>query len=141
MIMTLFSCKKSNDEPKSKPVLLSSGLWKISSIGVDLDKNNTVDLPYPLENCEKDNTLEFKSDGTGISYEGATKCDPEDPDTENFTWALKNNETILSIAIPGSFFSGETTLITLNSTTLEAYLDYTDPSTGTELRIVFKLIH
>ncbi|KYP15517.1 MAG: hypothetical protein A1D16_21355 [Flavihumibacter sp. CACIAM 22H1] len=139
--MTLFSCKKSNDEPKSKPVLLSSGLWKISSIGVDLDKNNTVDLPYPLENCEKDNTLEFKSDGTGISYEGATKCDPEDPDTENFTWALKNNETILSIAIPGSFFSGETTLITLNSTTLEAYLDYTDPSTGTELRIVFKLIH
>lgn len=142
MVSGLSSCQKSNDdEPKTKTALLSSSLWKIASIGVDLDKNNTVDLPYPLENCEKDNTLEFKTDGTGITYEGATKCDPDDPDTENFTWSFKNNETILSIAIPGSFFSGETTLITLNSSTMEAYLDFTDPDTQTELRIVFKLIH
>ncbi|MCG7860401.1 hypothetical protein MD537_25695, partial [Flavihumibacter sediminis] len=88
-----------------------------------------------------DNTLEFKTDGTGISREGATKCDPADPDSENFTWSLKNNETILNIAIPGSFFSGDATIITLNETTMEAYLDITDPDTGTEVRIIFKLIH
>lgn len=143
LLVTLFSCQKSNDDdgPKSKSALLTASLWKIASVGADLDKNNTVDLPYPLENCEKDNTLEFKTDGTGISREGATKCDPADPDSENFTWSLKNNETILNIAIPGSFFSGDATILTLNETTMEAYLDITDPDTGTQVRIIFKLIH
>jgi hypothetical protein len=143
LFITLFSCQKSNDgdEPKTKTALLTASLWKINSVGLDLDKNNTVDLPYPLENCEKDNTLEFKTDGTGISREGATKCDPEDPDSENFNWSLKNNDTILNIAIPGSFFAGDATIITLNETTMEAYLDINDPDTGTQVRIIFKLTH
>lgn len=139
IVTGFFSCKKDNDSPKSKTELLTAKLWKISSVGIDLDKNNTVDLPYPMENCDKDNTFEFKADGKGITYEGATKCDPDDPDSENFTWSFKNEETVLSIAIPGSVLSGDATIIKLNGSTLEAYMDYNNGAAN--VRAIFKLTH
>ncbi|MBC6493199.1 hypothetical protein BC349_19260 [Flavihumibacter stibioxidans] len=138
----LSACSKNDDSPaKTKTELLTASLWKIASVGVDLDKNGTVDLPYSLETCEKDNTFKFNTNGTGISDEGPTKCDASDPQTEDFTWAFKSGETILYIAIPNSLISGDTVIKTLDNTKLEVYLDFTDPQSGANVRLHFTLTH
>ena len=136
------SCSKNDDStPKSKTELLTASVWKIASVGVDLDKNGTVDLPYSLEACEKDNTFKFNTNGSGISDEGPSKCDASDPQSEDFIWSFKSNETILSIAIPNSLLSGDTTIKTLDDNTLEVYIDVDDPGSGANVRLHFKLIH
>lgn len=138
----LSSCSKSggNDSPsqKTRTELLTARLWKISSVGLDNNGDNKPDLDLPLENCEKDDTFEFKTDGTGINYAG-TKCESDDPDTQNFTWSLKNEDKVLQIAIPGSLLSGEATILQLNDNTMEVYLDYAAGPVPT--RIIVKLIH
>lgn len=136
------SCSKNEDSPaKTKTELLTANVWKIASVGVDLDKNGTVDLPYSLEACEKDNTLKFNTGGSGVSDEGPTKCDAADPQTEAFIWAFKTNETILNITIPNSLLSGDTTIKTLDENTLEVYIDVDDPGSSANVRLHFKLIH
>ena len=138
-LTTLPSCQKDKDDdgPKSRTELLTSSLWKISSVKMTIA---SVEVPYQMEDCEKDDTFEFKANGTGISYDGV-KCDPDDPATQEFTWSFQSNETVLRIAIPGTFIDGDATITTLNATTLEAYMDYTDPGTQIQSRITLKLVH
>jgi hypothetical protein len=97
-IFTL-SCKKSSEsETKSKTTLLTQQAWKIKSIGIDLNKDGIAegDATAYFSACQLDNSWLFKSDGTGVGDEGLSKCEPGDPQSANFTWTFKNNETILS---------------------------------------------
>ena len=139
----MLSCGKDNDEPssKSKTELLTAQVWKISTVGLDIDKNGTVDFPYPLEDCEKDDEFSFKTNGTGIADQGSSKCDEADPQTTEFTWAFKSNETILNVSIPNSLLTGDMIIKTLNSSTLETYIDVVDPDTQANVRLHIKLIH
>ncbi len=91
------SCKKDEDEKSNSPAktkteLLTSGSWKITSLilgGTDL---------WPSQDaCDKDDLAIFKTDGTYIDDEGATKCDPADPQQTTSTWKFTNNETVLEI--------------------------------------------
>jgi hypothetical protein len=97
-IFTL-SCKKSSEgETKSKTTLLTQQAWKVKSIGIDLNKDGISDgdaTDY-FSACQLDNSWLFKADGTGVGEEGLSKCEPDDPQSANFIWAFKNNETILS---------------------------------------------
>lgn len=102
----LVSCGKSNPA-KSKVELITASSWKYSTAGVDQDANGTVDLPLPtgtLATCDTDNVITFKSDNTGVVDEGATKCSASLPQTNPFTWSLKNNDTDLNIST--SVFAG-----------------------------------
>lgn len=46
-----------------------------------------------LEACSKDAVFTFWADGTAVFDEGATKCDPSDPQTEASTWKFIDSET------------------------------------------------
>lgn len=100
------ACQKSADggsgtPAKTKTQLLAKSAWRFDHAGLDLDNNGTIDSPVPagiLENCDTDGTLTFNANGTGVGDEGPTKCDAADPQTANFNWSLKNNETVINIS-------------------------------------------
>ncbi|HPG12611.1 MAG TPA: lipocalin family protein [Chitinophagaceae bacterium] len=107
---TFFSCKKNNDSPPTKTELLTTGSWKFNSA-----TSSGIDVSGALQSCQKDNIYTFVAGGTGTADEGATKCDPADPQTSAFTWAWLSNETMLQLS--ASFFSGTTGDVTIVSLT------------------------
>lgn len=94
------SCKKDNDNPspsngsgaQTKTQILTSQDWKISSMMV-----GTIDIHAGQKACEKDNFYTFKSNGTYVNDEGATKCIASAPQTEAGTWKFIDNETKIVI--------------------------------------------
>ena len=61
----------------------------------------TEDLYSAELPCKKDNFEVYNADGTGTTDEGATKCDPSDPQTyPGGNWALLNNDTQLRLSNP-----------------------------------------
>lgn len=126
-IATLAACKKNDDKDnKSKTEYLTSGKWYASSgtvtysaMGID----TTVDLFASMDACDKDDFMEFKTNMSYLADEGATKCDPSDPQiNETGTWAFSNNESQLTLMTTDNttFFDTLTFNIkTLNSSTME----------------------
>jgi hypothetical protein len=100
VLLTVFSaCKKDKKEtPKSKTDLLTTGQWKMTAFTVsppmDLDGDGIVDSDVyaTMGACEKDDYYIFKKDGTLEQNEGASKCDPLDPQTETVDWSFVNDE-------------------------------------------------
>jgi hypothetical protein len=106
--LTVSSCKKEDEKKtttpaKSKTELLTAKAWKMTAFTVNpgitfVPGGPTItDFFAQLEPCEKDDTEKFNTGGTGVSDEGATKCDPADPQTESFTWVFNPSETIITI--------------------------------------------
>src|SRR5690242_8249344 len=91
LLPSFFSCKKSSDSSsgKSKTTLATQSSWKIQSLGMDLNKDGTVDLDATsqLPGCQLDNVYTLKSDGTGTADEGATKCNSTDPQSSAISWS------------------------------------------------------
>ena len=95
----LFACKKSSDSnnntPKSKTDLITASLWRF-----DNAKVAGVDISGSFDDCLKDNTVTFVSNGTGTIDEGPTKCDAADPQTTSFNWSFENNESSIHTTTP-----------------------------------------
>ncbi len=116
MATAISSCKKdeyNNPMPgKTKADILTSKIWKQTartiSPTVDINDTMVTDL-YALDyECDKDDLYKFKKDNTFTQDEGATKCDPSDPQVYAFgTWAFNADETqlILNYTGVGSFTS------------------------------------
>lgn len=112
------ACKKNDATGPTKMELITTGTWKFDKAGLDVNKDGFMDTDLPpgyLVDCDKDNVITFKSDGTGTVDEGASKCDPADPQTSPFTWSFKNNETILNF--PAAVFNGITGDVTIQKLT------------------------
>jgi len=88
----VLSCKK-NSSGKTKTQLLTQSNWIFSNAIV-----NGLDVSGFLQSCQTDNILTFAANGTGIVDEGATKCNPTDPQTNPFTWSFMSNQTVLNIS-------------------------------------------
>lgn len=105
-------CKKSKS--KSNTDLITQSSWKFQSATV-----GGVDVGYLLDSCEKDNILTFKSDGSGVEDEGATKCSTTAPQSNNFTWSFTNNESVLHVSDLSLFgVNSDCTLKGINETQL-----------------------
>ena len=107
------ACQKDDPPPPTKTELISRD-WKITAMtAVFPAPIGTVDVFAQLETCEKDNITKVKADGTYTVDEGATKCDPADPQiVETGNWSFTNNETKLTIM-------GETfDIVSLSATSL-----------------------
>jgi hypothetical protein len=98
------SCQKSSGgSAKTRKELLTSGSWKVSAVTVNPpvdyngDGTDDTDIFALWEQCLKDDVTTFKADGTAKADEGATKCDPNDPQTSSLTWSLNSDDTKLTI--------------------------------------------
>ena len=147
----MVSCsKKSKDStptptPETKTQLLTGKNWKVTALtvnpGIDVTGNGVLitDLyAFEMANgyaCSLDNILNFNINGNYTDYEGATLCDPADPQLyDSGTWSFQNSETTLIQD------GQESTIVTLNSTTLKLkdYFDTDGDGTNeTEFNITY----
>lgn len=125
------SCSKDDDSnnttPQTKTQLLTAHSWKLTG-----SKLNGVDDFSTLDACDLDDIATFLSNGTGNMDEGATKCDPADPQTSPITWSFQSNETILSIDYGGGLVV-DATIVALTSDQMK--LTYSLTYLGTTFNI------
>lgn len=144
----LFAACSKKDEgvpPPSKTVILTASSWKLGSAGI-----GTSNLPIPasyLPPCDADNKITFKSDKTGVVDEGASKCDPGDPQTYTFTWDFANNETEINFSTPVFLgMGGVAKIIDLSATkftfSMNATIpDFPVPGVSLPVTIIVALVH
>jgi hypothetical protein len=93
---------------------MSDAVIKMSMPGFD----TTMNMYASMDNCDKDNLTWFNgSDGKLIDKEGATKCDPSDPNETYGTWALLDNDKKLKTVMDGDESIYD--ILTLTETTLK----------------------
>ena len=96
-ICLLFSCSKEMEE-SSRTSLLTGKAWKFVKIESKMNNDPWVDEVLFWLPCEKDDEILFKTDGSYILSNGATKCDASDPDIFDVArWDFLENETKLSM--------------------------------------------
>lgn len=144
LIFTGLGCSKDDDNPPSKTALLTSAPWTLiaETYHGDYDGDGVQDpVDYNMfadyVACEKDNLVKLNPGGTGTFDEGATKCDSDDPQTEEVEWLFKENETIIKIQ-QGS--------ITIDYKILELDIyvlkvEFTDPFSSSNGKITESYIH
>jgi len=146
----IYGCNKDNDDDnknddlKAKVQLVTSSTWKYDTAAI-ADKDGKPSQPLPpgtIDLCDKDNTITFKSDSTGILNEGTVKCNAGDPQTTSFKWWFKDNGATLYSPDPifGSTFSGDFKVGELTSTRLRVLKEVTIPPYPT-VTIVLDLKH
>ena len=95
------SCSKGDDDDgePTPTQLLTTVPWKYDNAGIDANGDGTIDTALPdgtIEDCDKDNTYTFQPDGTGTMDEGATKCDPSNPQSIPFQYSLNSNASVIN---------------------------------------------
>ena len=140
--LIMVSCTKKSNSPTSptsptetKTQLLTGKNWKTTALtfnpGIDLGTGTLITDFYAWamangDACFLDNILNFNTNGNYSLYEGATLCDPQDPQLyDSGTWSFLNNEATLS------FQGREYTIVTLNSTTLKLKFYWDSDGDGT----------
>lgn len=90
---------------------LTTGKWIITSSTSIVQYPNpigpkTIDLWATFTACQKDNQYIFNTNNTNTTDEGATRCNPSDPQQiTGGTWSLSNNNTVLTLT------DGSTTVV------------------------------
>lgn len=100
LALTFSACKKDEQitpDPTPEPVpekvaTLSSGNWTLETMTI-----NGNDVINYIDDCERDDITTFKTDGTYVTDEGATKCDPKDKQTTDGVWEFTDNYTKMVI--------------------------------------------
>lgn len=103
------SCKESTEDEtpaaKTKTELITTGSWMTSDVLI-----NGASIWVLADPCSKDDFMTFKTNGTVVTDEGATKCDAGDPQTTTENWSFSADEKKITI-------DGDTgDLVTLNET-------------------------
>lgn len=94
----------SNDNNKNNNLstvgqLLVAGKWQVIARTATTQhngKDTTADLYAEMDDCEKDDFVEFVADGKVVRDENANKCSGN-PQNSTFTWKLMDNNTKIAI--------------------------------------------
>lgn len=88
----LFSCKKEKNDAPGCPITMDnlSGDYKLTALQYKASSGAApADYLTYMEDCEKDDILQLKNDGTYKKDDAGTVCDPEE--TASGTWQLHGN--------------------------------------------------
>lgn len=128
VVLAMASCKK--DDPTTTELLTNSKGWILVSLTTDpaivdpITGTNITDLYAQQDACDKDDITIFQDNGTYIADEGATKCDPSDPQTDTGTWVLSTDEKTITV-------DGESwTIESISKSSLRITFPFADPYTG-----------
>ena len=146
-VVALISCEKGEDSKSgaTKMELITKAAWKYDHAALDVNKDGQVDTDLPagfVEACDKDNTLLFKANGSGIADEGPTKCDQGDDQSTNFTWSFENDEK--NLVFEQSIFSGidgEVKILALSDTKLELLKEVPAGTFGGTINVIVRFKH
>src|ERR1041384_475524 len=98
LILMMAGCKKHTHQPTEKSLeeLLTDGRWVLVGYGYDDNQNGIIDTDENLvTDCQKDNTTEYRVNGSGISLENQSVC-MADPVTE-FQWKFIDSEKAIEV--------------------------------------------
>jgi hypothetical protein len=110
-------CKKDKKDPEPDPTptpapptntqKLTGHNYKMTALtvnpGIPIGGGVVVtDLYAQQDACAKDDLTLFNSNGTTAFDEGASKCDPNAPQTTTGTWVWNTDETVLTVTQTGS---------------------------------------
>lgn len=117
--LSFVSCSSDDDgddnPSKTTSEYLTSGSWKVSAMTIDPGLNFggvvITDFFAQIPACTQDDLTNFQSDGTVVFDEGATKCNPNDPQTTSGTWTLASDNKTMTVKEPGE----EDLVITISS--------------------------
>jgi len=123
LLISISSCKKDEETTTPTPkktnyeLLVGKG-WVVSSatsstpIDWNDDGNRSTDIYAQMDACDKDDFTTYNVNNTYITDEGATKCDPGDPQTWSGIWLLSSDQTTLNQDGESAIIKGitETTL-------------------------------
>lgn len=140
--LTFTACNNDDEDPKTtKTNLLTSGSWKVSTstvspaIDINGDGTTETDLTPFIKACTKDDVTNYKADKTYTEEEGATKCNPNDPQVfTTGTWTFTDNETKLTVT-PSGASPTTYSIMELSGNTLKVSDTFTD-STVTYTNII-----
>jgi hypothetical protein len=102
--LALGSCKKDNENSPSTPSktdLLTSKSWRPTAASISVTVAGTTTSLGNLDACSADDFFKFSTDKSMVHDEGATKCDPADPQMEKGTWDMPSDSK-LTITPPSS---------------------------------------
>lgn len=116
---SLNSCGGDDDAGASATDNLTGGTWQITESRSDIDGDGTLD--DILDACTADDLHDFNADGSYDFDEGATKCDPADPQSDTGTWVLSADEKTLTITQSGFGLAFE--VVSLTSSRMELTVD------------------
>lgn len=147
LMLTVVSCsKKSDPDPAStqtKTDLITASAWKVNDVGLDPDKNGTIDLSLlsQVAACQADNTILFKKDNTGVTDESTMKCNTSDPQTTTFNWSFADAEANINVSNSIlTSINGKSKLVELTALSLTLSKDTTISGLGATT-VVVKLKH
>jgi hypothetical protein len=122
--LALGSCKKNDDNSPSSPSktdLLTTKSWQpVTFTASSTAGGITSSIGGNVDACNTDDILKFGTDKSLLYDQGATKCDPNDPQTEKGTWDMPGDSkltinSLTSTNLPdGTFDIKELTATTLH---------------------------
>lgn len=81
--------------PTYASIIINANGWKLTS-----EIRNGQEVITNMAECDKDNIFMYKADFTVTENEGATKCDPNNPDIKRSgTWEFSEDETRIKIGV------------------------------------------
>jgi hypothetical protein len=98
LLTLIISCKKHTHKPNQKTLeeLLTAGNWLLVAYGYDDSNNGIIDPNENMINdCQKDNTTEYKRDGSGETLENELVCFADS--VYPFQWKFIDNEKAIEI--------------------------------------------
>ena len=124
MLLVMASCKKDDPAPvKTTKDYLTAHNWKMTAQVIDpgVNINGTIitDIFVFVPDCTKDDLTKFESNGSITDDEGATKCDPTDPQTTtDGKWVLSSDKKTMTITYPNEDPTS-IEILTINDTTFK----------------------
>lgn len=84
-------------DPSSRDVELLTGTpWKYEKAGFDSDDDGVFDALDPrIAGSDKDNTIIFRTDGTGSLVENKIRGKASEPRSLPFMWSFQNNDSTI----------------------------------------------
>ncbi len=110
-----FTACKDDDEKSAEELLTAASCWSPTKDELFNSTTNKWE-DQGVDDCTKDDCTKFNSDKTASFDEGATKCDPSDPQTNTGTWSLSADGKTLTATIGGDTSSA--TIVELTSSKL-----------------------
>lgn len=85
------SCKKDDDQEPDTATKLTTGKWFLEKKNLVIKIDDLPEETESLEDCEKDDYIEFKTDSTAIENYGEVSCNDDNESEKINKWSLRKN--------------------------------------------------
>lgn len=141
LVVSVFSsCKDDDDDSKEdRKAILTSKSWVMSSskispaiaLNIPGFPSTLSDLADMMDDCDKDDYITFKADGTVETNDGAILCEDEDEDDGISKWEMNAEQTQIVLTQDGE--KTTFTIVSITSSKIELSTPFSSTLFGADL--------